>query len=242
MELDDPAMHLHPIAQEKLAVELADQPFQVLAATHFPFMIRPDRLDQVRYMHRTVAGAYVEDDWSKAGSGLLPVRGALSRWTSGRIPLLVEGPTDREVLIQMSRIFKRKEIGSLSPIIEPLPSGGSTMPDAAKALLAMDVKFIALIDEDKQGADNKRKLTNQLKVPEDYVVSIADAVKDHPDPKIEDLFSRTIQESDIWASQGLMGTIGTLASGRLNLDEESEENVKRLIGAINLALDLALSD
>ena len=240
--LDDPAMHLHPIAQEKLAIKLAEQPFQILAATHFPFMIRHNRLDQVRYMHRTLAGAYFEDDWSKAGDGLLPVRGALSKWTTGRIPLLVEGPNDRDALLELARILKLKGAESLSPLIEPLPSGGSTMPEAAKALLAMEVKFIALIDEDKQGTDNRRKLTKELQISEDRVVSIADAVKDHSNPRIEDVFSRTIQESSIWVSQGLPGTIGSLANGRMDLDQESAENANRLMAAINMALELALSE
>lgn len=39
--LDDPAVHLHPTAQRKLSEFLAGQSFQVVIATHLPFMINP---------------------------------------------------------------------------------------------------------------------------------------------------------------------------------------------------------
>ena len=121
--LDDPAMHLHPIAQEKLADVLGRQRFQVLIATHFPFIIKPERLDRVRLLCRTEGGAFFEEDWSLAGEGLLPVRGALSRWALGHIPVLVEGKSDREVLLSMSELLRKREKESMSNIIEPLPGG-----------------------------------------------------------------------------------------------------------------------
>ena len=156
--LDDPAMHLHPTAQEKLAEVLSKQQYQVLAATHFPFMIRPDRLDRVRMLCRTEAGAYLEDDWRQAGDGLLPMRGALSRWTLGRIPVLVEGESDREVLVQMSELLKRSGQDSMSPIIEPLPVWrGPRCPTRLRRFRAMGVKFIALVDGDRQGDDIRRR-------------------------------------------------------------------------------------
>ena len=156
--LDDPAMHLHPTAQEKLADVLGRQQFQVLVATHFPFMVSSDRLDRVRLLCRTEGGAYLEDDWHQAGDGLLPIRGAMSRWTLGRIPLLVEGKSDREVLVEMSELLRESGKDCMSALIEPLPAGGTAMPFAAKALSAMDVKFIALVDGDRQGDKIKRRL------------------------------------------------------------------------------------
>ena len=90
--LDDPALHLHPLAQEKLGLLLGAQPFPIIAATHLPFMIKPDALDRVRLIRRTRTGSVLEHDWAKAGSGLLPLAATLSPWTVGRIPVLAARP------------------------------------------------------------------------------------------------------------------------------------------------------
>ena len=238
--LDDPAMHLHPIAQEKLADVLGQQQFQVLTATHFPFMINTDRLDRVRLICRTETGAYLEEDWGQAGDGLLPVRGSLSRWTLGRIPVLVEGPSDRTVLLEMSELLRTSGKDSMSSIIEPLPSGGSTMPQAAKALRAMDVKFIAVVDGDRQGDDIKRRLMRDVNQPEAGIISLRDVISGTDAPKIENLFSQALRDSGTWRDQKLIGTLNALKVGRLSLDKESEDNLKWLFQMINDALGIEL--
>lgn len=239
--MDDPAMHLHPTAQEKLADMLGKQQFQVIAATHFPFMITSQNLDRVRLMCRSETGAFLEEDWEQGGNGLLPIRGALSRWTLGKVPVLVEGDSDREVLIQMSAILKGAGQDCLSPIIEPLPSGGSGMPHTAKALRAMGVKFIALVDGDRQGDDNRRKLTRDMYVSEAAIVSLRDVVSGIPHPAIEQLFSDGLRETDIWAHQKLGGLLKELTDGRQALDKESEDNLNLLFQMLNEALDSELN-
>ena len=238
--LDDPGMHLHPIAQEKLADVLGQQQFQVITATHFPFMISPDRLDRVRLISRTETGAYLEEDWDQAGDGLLPVRGSLSRWTLGRIPVLVEGPSDRTVLLEMSALLKKSGKDSMLPIIEPLPSGGSTMPQAAKALRAMNVKFIAVVDGDRQGDDIKRRLMRDVNQPEAGIISLRDVVSGTCSPAIENLFSQALRDSKIWASQKLIGLLKSLTDGQISLDIESEDHLNLLFNMINEALETEL--
>ena len=234
--LDDPAMHLHPIAQEKLADLLGKQRFQVLVATHFPFMIESERLDRVRLLCRTEGGAYLEENWRLAGEGLLPVKGALSRWTLGHIPVLVEGKTDRETLIRMSEYLSKDGKDSMPHIMEPLPAGGSAMVDTAKALQAMDIRFIALVDGDSQGNNTRRKLIQELGQPETSIVSLSDIVEDVELPKLEDLFSQDLRSSMVWSEEKLGGTLRDLGIGKMQLDQQSEDNLILLFQMLNKAI------
>ena len=239
--LDDPAMHLHPTAQERLSRILGEQPFQVLAATHFPFMISSDRLDRVRLLCRTESGAYYEQDWKQAGEGLLPIRGALSRWTLGKVPLLVEGQSDRTVLKNMSELLMGLGEDSMASILEPLPSGGSAMPETARALRAMDVQFIALVDGDKQGNDIKKKLITELDQPESAVVSLRDVVSSVPNPTIENLFSDETRNSDTWSQGGMEATLDLLKTSPMELDDETKENIGFLFAALKESLDAVMA-
>ena len=239
--LDDPAMHLHPAAQEKLAEVLGEQAFQVLVATHFPFMMSSDRLDRVRLLCRTESGAYFENDWQHAGDGLLPIRGALSKWTLGKIPVLVEGQTDRYILKDLQNLLKGEDQNSIYSVLEPLPSGGSAMPETAKALRAMNVKFIALVDGDRQGDDIKRRLMREVELAESAIVSLRDVIDGVTAPTIEDLFSQTIQKNKIWTDGGLMGVLGQIKEKRMELDNDSEYNLEMLYVMLNKALNAELA-
>ena len=239
--LDDPAMHLHPTAQERLSRILGEQPFQVLAATHFPFMISSDRLDRVRLLCRTESGAYYEQDWKQAGEGLLLIRGALSRWTLGKVPLLVEGQSDRTVLKSMSELLMGLGEDSMASILEPLPSGGSAMPETARALRAMDVQFIALVDGDQQGDDIKKKLITELDQPESAVVSLRDVVSSVRNPEIEHLFSDETRNSDTWSQGGMSATLDLLKTSSMELDDEAKGNIGFLFAALNESLDAVMA-
>ena len=239
--LDDPAMHLHPNAQERLSRVLGEQPFQVLAATHFPFMISSDRLDRVRLLCRTESGAYYEQDWRQGGEGLLPIRGALSKWTLGKVPLLVEGQSDRTILKGMSELLMGLGEDSMASILEPLPSGGSAMPETAKALRAMDVKFIALVDGDQQGDDIKKKLINEVDQPESTVISLRDVVGSVPNPQIEHLFSDETRNSDTWKQRGMPATLDVLKNWQMELDDETKGNIGFLFASLNEGLNAAMT-
>ena len=110
------------------------------------------------------------------------------------------------------------------------------MPQAAKALRAMGVKFIAVVDGDAQGDDNKRKLIKDVNQPEDGIVSLRDVVTGTGSPTVERLFSQALQDSRIWVDQGMGGMLKALKDGQASLDKESEENLLRLFQMINAAL------
>jgi len=94
--LDDPAIHLHPVAQRKMTSLLSTQQFQIIIATHLPFLIDPEHLERVRVFVRSAAGSQYEPDWERAQNALIPVWGAfLGSMVVGRIWLLVEGTHDR---------------------------------------------------------------------------------------------------------------------------------------------------
>lgn len=98
----------------------------MIIATHLPFFINPERLEQVRLIARSsAAGSVLESDWGKAPEGLLPVLGSLGPNIAGRIPLLVEGQDDREYLTALSEACRRAGKVALSTTLHPLPSGGS---------------------------------------------------------------------------------------------------------------------
>ena len=163
------------------------------------------------------------------------MRGALSRWTLGHIPVLVEGKSDRKVLVDMSELLRKQGKESLSNIIEPLPGGGSAMADTAKALRAMNIRFIALVDGDRQGELTKQKLMREVGQPEASIISLTDVVDSVTDPKIEDVFSNDIKATEVWVNEGLGGVLRDLSTGKSQLDKQTEECLGWLFQMLNEA-------
>ncbi len=172
--LDEPGLSLHPLAQRDLTSffdGLADTN-QLLYTTHSPFLVDPDRLDQVRAVHVNSAGATVASSDLRAGKAasqefksVYAVHSALGLSVSeamlqGCVSVIVEGTSDqfyfsaiKTVLIALGKIRPQKELLFL-------PGGG------AKGVTALVPVFCGkdetpphvIFDSDSQGLQFASKL------------------------------------------------------------------------------------
>ncbi len=156
--LDDPGVYLHPVAQKELLPLLNSQPFQIIMATHLPFMIDPDHIEGVRVVMRAAAGTKVEGDWAKAKDTLLPLWGSLIGGNAGRVWLVVEGKDDKRAYKQVSKACaaaKKQHLPEDMPIIS---GGGDSVPYVVEELLSHGIPTIVLLDGDDKGRVIKQKV------------------------------------------------------------------------------------
>ena len=130
--LDEPGLHLHASAQRDLMRFIEDlaENYQVVYTTHSPFMIRSDKLHQVRTVLETENGTRIsksldEDDRDT----LFPLQAALGYNIAqnlfiGENNLIVEGISDIIYLRVMSAILKDAGRTGLQSDIVVVPVGG----------------------------------------------------------------------------------------------------------------------
>lgn len=119
--LDEPGLNLHALAQDDLLryIDSLAERHQVLYTTHSPFMVRGDRLHQVRLVEdRAREGTRVADDVTGSDPAtVFPLQAALGYTIAQNLfiskrNLLVEGPADLVYLRFMSiQLEQRGRVG-----------------------------------------------------------------------------------------------------------------------------------
>lgn len=233
---DDPCVFLHPVAQRRVLKLLEGQMFQVVVATHLPFLIDPERLDRVRLLRRSDAGTQLEEDWAKNPESLTAVWGALGVGLMGKVPLLVEGPDDREYLEAMNRICRSLKREGLARIFVILPAFGSNLPQLADAFYSQGMDFLVLVDGDQGGDKIKQRLIAQCRIDDKRITSLREIVptESGQEIEIEDLFSHAI------VAKGIRQVIKESGKGSAHIDDETLERFERLFKAVNARLNLEL--
>jgi len=234
--LDDPGMNLHPSAQKKLSTLLESQLYQIIVATHLPFMMDPERLENVRLITRSSAGTVLESDWGRAPDGILPVLGALGPRLAGRIPLLVEGKSDCEYLEVASATLQKIGEHALSKALTPLPGGGGQLPHLAQALHSMGIPFLLLVDGDPGGATIASQVKEFCGTPDARIITMREALRGGKSMKIEDLFSPSFKNSKTVLDKGLSAAVKSAEE----FDVDTVANFKLLIDAINKSIATVL--
>jgi len=192
--LDEPGLHLHGTAQQKIVKfleKLANQN-QLLYSTHSPFMIDPDHFERVRVVYEGEDGyaKVSEDVWPKDEDSLFPLQAGLGYALAQNLfyskrQMVVEGLTDYWLLKAINDLLSRKKRKPLRDDAVIVPCGGANklMP-LASMLLGHDVKLAVVLDGDEPGKQKGKEAQTRLLVKCLFLSDFAGKAE----AEIEDLF------------------------------------------------------
>lgn len=169
--LDEPGLHLHGRAQEKLIdfLQRISEQNQTIYSTHSPFMIDGKHLEWCRAVYETPAGTKVSTDiWPKDRDTLFPLQAALDYSVCqalfiSRKQVLVEGPTDYMLLHALNEQLGARGDAHLEEGIVMLPVGGAkNMAPLASLLAGHEIELVILQDSDKAAQVSEQKLRSIL--------------------------------------------------------------------------------
>ena len=199
--LDEPGLHLHPEAQEKLLRLLEEYANQniLLYTTHLPFMIDLDYPDRIHVLKETEKGVVVTNDLTESPpDAKLVLQAALGmnaaqKFLVERRNLIVEGVDDFYVLTAISNLLRQNEEEGLPRDVLITPGGGaSQVVPLAAFMIGQKFDVIALFDSDREGRRAKKKLTNKWLTrytkSHTRAMLLGDAVNVSGDFALEDLF------------------------------------------------------
>jgi len=192
--LDEPALHLHGTAQQKIIKFLGklSKQNQLLYSTHSPFMVDPDHLERVRVVYEDTKGraCISEDIWPKDKDSLFPLQAGLGYTLAQTLfyskrQIVVEGLSDYSILKAVNGTLSKKGMTSLRNDAIIVPSGGvSKLLPLASMLLGHDVKLAILLDGDDPGKRKGKEVETRLLVRCLFMSTFAKKKK----AEIEDLF------------------------------------------------------
>lgn len=204
--LDEPGLHLHPMAQKDLLVRLEDYASAntLLYTTHLPFMVDLNHPERIRVLKETKNGIenniVVTTDFSESPPGAkLVLQAALGMDASQSIlvakrNLVVEGAHDYWILTTLSNLLKQNGGKGLPDDVRITPgASASEAVNVAKFMIGQNLDVVALFDSDQEGKNAKNKLVEkwltQYKNTNTKVILLGDAVDTSGDFAIEDLFT-----------------------------------------------------
>ena len=197
--LDEPGLHLHGTAQEKIVEFLGNLSAgnQTIYTTHSPFMVDVDHLERARavYEDRDGSTKVSEDVWPRDRDSLFPLQAALGYQLAqslfvGKRQLIVEGLTDLWLLKAVSIALLALKKTSLRENIVIVPCAGVTkLLPLASMLIGHDVNVAALLDGDEPGRREGKKLVDKLLSGEDKkCLFIGDFLGRTKGGEVEDVF------------------------------------------------------
>jgi len=197
--LDEPGLHVHGTAQQKLVKflkKLSNQN-QLLYSTHSPFMIDGDHLERVRvvYNNQEDGTAKVSEDvWPKDKDALFPLQAGLGYAIAQTLfyskrQLVVEGLTDYWILKSMSNVLLEKGKTGLRSDAVIVPSGGvNNLLPLASMLIGHDIKIAILLDGDEPGKRKGKEVEKKLLIKCLFVSSFAK----RKEAELENLFPEKV--------------------------------------------------
>lgn len=204
--LDEPGLALHALAQEDLLdyIDSLVDEYQVIYTTHSPFMVRSDRLHQVRVVEYKDGTTISDSVISSDPRAIFPLQAALG-WTIAqnlfiaKDNLVVEGVTELTILQGLSTILELKGRKNLKKEIGIVPVGGiSNIATFISLLGANKLNMVVLHDygghEDQRINDLvKEKLIGKKKILNVSQFRYLDKIGQNTvDSDIEDLFDESL--------------------------------------------------
>lgn len=203
--LDEPGLALHALAQEDFLnyIDELSKEHQVLYTTHSPFMVRSDRLNQVRIVEdKADAGTTISDNLSGSDPRtIFPLQAALG-WNIAqnlfisKTNLLVEGVSELAYLQTMSSILIASGESGLEADITIVPVGGLSNVATFTSLLGANGLSVALLLDYSGRQDQKlESLIHQKLIQKKAVFNVSQfrdlkkVGQDSVPSDIEDLFS-----------------------------------------------------
>lgn len=197
--LDEPGLHLHPTAQEKLLdfFQRISARNQIIYSSHSMFMVDAEHVDNIRTVYllaknpndpKSRAYTHVSEGTEPEGDRetLLPMQAAGAYRLAqtiflGKRTLIVEGISDYWLLKALSQYLGRHGGGGLHPDTLVLWAGGTShMLPLASVMSAREQvgpnRMAVLLDSDRAGFDKARKLVEMMAHGQDSVMLMGDAV------------------------------------------------------------------
>jgi hypothetical protein len=202
--LDEPALHLHPTAQQELIAffEKLAEANQLIYTTHSPFLIDGEHIHRVRPVTEDETGhsRVSVDGWPKdretifplqAAAGYAMVRGLFQHKQN----VLVEGMSDYYYLHALSQQCSRTNRPFLPDDIYITPCGGTKLVGhIASLFLGQHVRPVVLLDGDDAGRARRDALIKELYTGHDSgIIMLDDALGRSGDAvEIEDILGEGI--------------------------------------------------
>lgn len=192
--LDEPGIHLHPMGQKDLLVELREigRSSQVIYTTHLPDMIDLENPERVRVVTKEPGpgSGIINEAWLPREEGIAFEVVMKALWgavfapslTLGRTNLILEGPSDHAYILAVGRILA-KEDAKYSSFV----NGEVTlMPTKGVSHFGVMIRFcsrkglqnVALFDSDQTGRRIKKQLIDEGVLTEQEAVEINDVFDD----------------------------------------------------------------
>ena len=207
--LDEPGLHLHPTAQEKLLAffQRISGKNQIIYSSHSMFMVDPDHVDNVRTVYllpkeagnpKSRAYTHVSEGTEPEGDRdtLLPMQAAGAYRLAqtvflGKRTLIVEGISDYWLLRALSGYLQQHGGGGLHEDTVVLWAGGTShILPLASVMAAREQmgsnRMAVLLDSDRAGLDKARKLVEIMAHGQDSVMLLGEATG-IPKAQAEDL-------------------------------------------------------
>lgn len=235
--LDEPGTSLHVIAQKKL-LELLMQKgdYQIIYTTHSPFMIDIEKLESIRLIEKAKFTEIKNGLNSRNKETLTPILNAIGSSLNynfgpqqNKLNLVVEGITDYLYITSMFEYFNVNE--KLRPYILPC-IGASSQNRIVTILIGWGCNYKCLLDSDKPGRDEKKRLEKVVDNMDEHVYFVSD----NEGKTIESLLSDKIKNSLKNREKTLMAKEfnSKILKNELVLDKETEENFKNLFTKIGV--------
>jgi hypothetical protein len=192
--IDEPGLYLHASAQAdllRLLEDMADNNYQILFATHSPYLISTDRLDRVRPVYKSpiTKRTEVKNAWYLLQSNgdeserdiqetLTPLITAMGLDVAKGFPgisrglnVIVEGPTDYFYLVAMNEVLCRLSRSALSKGAAFVPCLGHTNVGMLLSLLVgWGLQCVVVLD--RKGTKRTKKLLIEQGYPEDRLIGV----------------------------------------------------------------------
>ncbi len=192
--LDEPGLHLHGTAQQKIVkfLEKLSKQNQLLYSTHSPFMVDPDHLERVRVVSEGKDGyaKISEDIWPSDKDSLFPLQAGLGYALAQTLfyskrQLVVEGISDYWILKAINELLSQKNMATLRDDAVITPCGGvNKLLPLASMLLGHSVKIAILLDGDEPGKRKGKEAKTRLLLKCLFI----DDFSEKEEAEIEDLF------------------------------------------------------
>ncbi len=193
--LDEPGLHLHPTAQQKLIAffEKLSETNQLAYTTHSPFLIDGEHLHRVRPVTEDDTGhsRITAETWPKdretifplqAAAGYAMMRGLFQHHKN----VLVEGMSDFYYLHALSQQCAIAGRTALPDDIYITPCGGTKhVGHFASMFLGHKVRPLVLLDGDDAGRARQNALMKELYVNHNSGILMLDDVLNRPGEEVE---------------------------------------------------------
>lgn len=193
--LDEPGIHLHGTAQQEIVkfLENLSATNQLLYATHSPFMVDGEHLENVRVVYEDENGLanVSEDVWPPDKDSLFPLQAGLGysivqTLFYAKRQVVVEGITDYGLLRAINQLLSDKNMTTLRDDAIIVPCGGvNKLLPLASMLLGHDIQLAILLDGDEPGIRKGKEAESKLLLRCEYMSNFVNK----KEAEIEDLFS-----------------------------------------------------